>query len=432
MKFNGKIFIVVLTIVFLMGNAVLGFATSEGEKEGVTTLTVLHYLDLADDVEAASFKEKQMEFEKQNPDIKLVFEFAKGEAFHNKLQTLSIANKLPDMMIVWPTKRSSNVTGSGKIMDLRSYIKGHEDEFVTSALDAQGKNGEIYELPIVVTAAHVMFVNTKILDELGLQPAKTLDELIKQTKTINDAGYTTVAMDNKDAWEMQSTLLGVLVERTGGKEWIKDAKAGKVKFTDSEFVRALEIIKQLQDNKVFSAGINQAEYGRALSTFNTGKAAYFIDGGWRVQNIVGEMKKELQPYVRIMSFPDIPNQKGKSQSTTKVVSSGFGMRSDLDKAKADVAWKWIWFYSGPEGSKITQKNGGLTAYKLKPSSDTPEITKRFAKFLSEKPGGYVIDAIMEGEGMGVLQPAIQQMMLGNVSPKDVAEEYENWVANNER
>jgi raffinose/stachyose/melibiose transport system substrate-binding protein len=124
------------------------------------------------------------------------------------------------------------------------------------------------------------------------------------------------------------------------------------------------------------------------------------------------MKPELQPYVRIMSFPDIPNQKGKSQSTTTVVSSGFGMRADLDKTKAAAAWKWIWFYSGPEGSKITQKNGGLTAYKLKPLSDTPEITKRYASFLSEKPGGYVIDSIMKGEGMGVLQPSIQQMMLG--------------------
>jgi raffinose/stachyose/melibiose transport system substrate-binding protein len=43
----------------------------------------------------------------------------------------------------------------------------------------------------------------------------------------------------------------------------------------------------------------------------------------------------------------------------------------------------------------------------------------------------VIDAVMDGEGMGVLHPAIQEMMLGAKTPQQVATEYEKWVAAND-
>ena len=93
-------------------------------------------------------------------------------------------------------------------------------------------------------------------------------------------------------------------------------------------------------------------------------AVYFIDGGWTVNNMVGELTDEQKTYVSLESFPDIANQKGKSMSVSATAGQGFGMNANLTDEEAAAAWKWIWFYSGPEGSAIRQQYGRLPAYNL--------------------------------------------------------------------
>ncbi len=45
--------------------------------------------------------------------------------------------------------------------------------------------------------------------------------------------------------------------------------------------------------------------------------------------------------------------------------------------------------------------------------------------------GYVFDSIMDGEGVTLLNTAIQAMMMGNGDPKQIAADYEAWVAAND-
>ncbi len=51
--------------------------------------------------------------------------------------------------------------------------------------------------------------------------------------------------------------------------------------------------------------------------------------------------------------------------------------------------------------------------------------------LNATPGGYVIDGVMDAAGMGLLHPAIQEMIFGNMTPEQVAADYEAWVAAND-
>ena len=182
---------------------------------------------------------------------------------------------------------------------------------------------------------------------------------------------------------------------------------------------------------MFSPGINQADYGQALTDFVTEKAVYYIDGGWRVNNLVGELTDDQKGYMELYTFPDIPNQKGTSGSTAAVAGTGFGMNADLEGAKAEAAWNWIWYYSGPVGSAIRQGHGANPAYKLPTPSNLDAMVKKLVKFVADTPAGYVIDAKMDAEGMGVLHPALQEMILGKKTPLQVAQEYEAWVAAND-
>ena len=99
-----------------------------------------------------------------------------------------------------------------------------------------------------------------------------------------------------------------------------------------------------------------------------------------------------------------------------MAGTGFGMRADLAGAKAEAAWKWIWFYSGPIGSAIRQGFGANPAYILPPRGDLDLLIKKLMAFVNMTPGGYVVDSVMDADGMGVLHPLLQEMMFGQQDP----------------
>ncbi len=412
-----------------------GQGEAEGGEEGAAdetiTLTMFEYQNVTDESEVAVWDTLLERFKELHPNVEFEIDVLFDEAYHNKLQAMAVAQELPDIMFLWPGKRTGVVTGSGQIKDLRPWLKPHMDEFAPTAVAAQGSNGEIYELPEQVTATHVMYTNERLLDELGLEFPETMEELIAQGETIRAAGYIPVAMDNGGGWQMQSCLLSALVERTGGRDWLEDAVNGNASFTDPEFVDALAVIDTLAGEDMLTPGINQAEYGQALTDFINEEAVYFIDGGWRVNNLVNSLEDEQKQYMTLNVFPELSNTRGQAGSTAAVAGTGYGMNADLEGEKAEMAWEWIWFYSGPEGSKIRQAEGALPAYKLPVPEDADVMVKKLTDFVNSTPSGYVIDAVLGQEGMAVLQSGMQEMILGSLTPEEVAERYETWVAENE-
>jgi raffinose/stachyose/melibiose transport system substrate-binding protein len=424
--------IIILTSLILLVATTGLFAEAQKESaSGKTKLTMYHLLNLTEST-AQNFTDVILPtFKEANPDIEIEAEYLFNEPYHNKLQAMSVADTLPDIIFLWPGKRTGQVTGNGKVKDLRPWLTGHEAEFSSMAMAAQGPNGEIWELPEQVTATHVMFTNDKLLKDLGLPFPNSFEELLAQGDVIRGAGLIPIGMDNKDGWEMQSCLASALVERAAGQAWYDDIIQGIGSFSDQVFVDALNIIKILSDEEMFSPGINQADYGQAMNAFVNEEAVYFIDGGWRANNLVTELTDAQKQYISFRTMPDIPNQKGVRGSTSAVAGTGFGMNAKLSAAKADQAWKWIWFYSGPVGSKIRQGFGALPAYNLPVPGDADPMVKALADFIANTPMTYVLDAVLDAEGMGVFNPGLQEMMMGSKTPQQVADQYEAWVAAND-
>ncbi len=425
-----RFFLVLVTMIVATGLVWAG-GSREAVDDDVITLEVFHYLDLADNVSTDNFEEVRKAFEEAHPNIRLQFDYLFDEAYHNRLQAMAVAGQLPDVMFLWPGKRTGDVTGAGLVKDLRPWVDNIRHEFAPAALAPQGPNGEIWELPEQITATHVMFTNERLLDELGLTFPETFEELLEQGDVIRDAGYIPIAMDNAGGWQMQSTLLSALVERTGGRDWMDRAIAGDAGFTDRQFVEALEVIKILSDEEMFTPGVNQAEYGQALTDFVNERAVYFIDGGWRTSNLATELTPAQQEYTAYNVFPRLPNERGQAGSTAIVAGTGFGMNANLTGEKADAAWEWIYHFSGPEGSAIKVEQGWLPALVDAVGPDAPLLTRKLSDFLGTTPGGYVIDAVLDAEGMGVLHPALQEMMFGRLTPRQVAQRYEDWVEAND-
>jgi raffinose/stachyose/melibiose transport system substrate-binding protein len=427
----GKRCIVLATALLALTIAV-GAQTSKFDPNTKVTLTVYHQWDPSSP-EGPIWDETISAFNKIYPNIKIDVEFASGEPYHQKLQAMAVSGQLPDVMFLYAGKRTGYVTGHSLIKDLRLFLGDKIKDYLPAAMMPQGPNGEIYELPQNIDVGHVLYVNRKLQAQLGLKDPTSLEDLIAQGKKIRAAGYTPISIGNKDPWVLETFMLSELIDRYGGTSWFDKARTGKgASFKDDPFVKALTDIQTLADNKMFSTGFNQLTYSQGFDEFMQGKAVYHVNGGWRVPTITEMKSATEQADIGMTVWPDVKGQVSAKGSTIATPGNGFGMNAKLEGVKAQAAWAFIEFFSGEGGSKIGMSHGQIPAYKLDFSKfDLAPITKAYLKFIDGRAMGYIIDAKMDGEGMSILNPGMQEMTMGKKTPKQVAEEYEAWVAAND-
>ncbi len=422
-----KLSIALLALVLLFAEM-----TSQVMAENTITLSTYFQKDPANP-QSAGFNKSLEAFEKAYPSIQLKHEYATGEAFHQKFQAMAASQRIPDLVTTYVGKRTAYITETGLVMDLRPYLtESFKKNFSSAVWEPQGPNGEIYVIPPSMAVCHVFYANTDLLKKLGLKFPKTYKELLGQVKTIRAAGYYPVSMGNKDQWVVNSWLLSALVDRMGGKKWFKKAMSGEARFTDKPFVRSLEIVDEMVKRKVFSPGVNQMSNTEADQEFYMQKSVYLIDAGWRTSAMVSTLPRKQQDAIYMGVFPAIEGEVSHNSSAA-VPSEGFAIRAGLkDKATIEAAFKFIAFYAGKEGAAIRLKNGGVPTCKLDISKfKLPKLQKQYATFSTSHNMGYIIDAMMDPEGMGVLNPDIQAMMFGHLTPLQVATRYEAWVAKND-
>ncbi|PID55973.1 ABC transporter substrate-binding protein [candidate division KSB3 bacterium] len=420
-----------LAVIFVALGAVFACSSSFSAAEELTLSTYLQ-IDPANS-QSAGYNETIKAFEAAHPEITFAHEYATGEAFHQKFQAMAASRQIPDVVTTYVGKRTAYITETGMVMDLRPYLSDDfKSQYNPAAWEPQGPNGEIYTIPPSMAVCHVMYANTALLKKLGLEFPKTYQELLDQVEPIRAAGYYPVSMGNKDQWVVNSWLLSALVDRLGGKEWFNKAMSGEAKFTDNPFVRALEIVDEMVKKNVFSPGVNQMSNTEADQEFYQQKSVYLIDAGWRTSAMISELPPEQQDAIYMGVFPAIEGEVSPNSSAA-VPSEGFGISAAIEGTpKADAAWEFISFYAGQEGSAIRVANGEIPTYKLDYSTiEMPKLQKAYAEFSISHPMGYIIDAKMDPEGMGVLNPDIQAMMFGQLTPQQVAERYEAWVAEND-
>ncbi|AEF84862.1 putative bacterial extracellular solute-binding protein [Treponema primitia ZAS-2] len=426
----------VLVAALLLTAMTMAFAgpskDTSGATSGAVTLTVYHQIDLASPqyeywpVTLAAFAEKY-------PDIKLDFEYVSGEQFHDKFQAMAATGDIPDIFTTYVGSRSSYILDRGLVKDLRPYLTDSFKANYTPAIwGPQGPNGEIYIISPNMAVCTVVYVNTKLQKELGLTTPKTLDEMIAQVPAIRAAGYTPLMFANKGVWQAQSLLLSMLVDRMGGTAWFDKARAGTAKFTDKPFVDALAVIKRMVDTQLFPAGVNQLEGPEGWGDFVQGKSVYLLDAGWRVGALKGAAAPADYAQYEAIAFPEVPGEvvHGSSAAT---LGEALAMNAKLTGAKADAAWKFLSFIYGQEGLDILMKYGTVPTYKLDYSKyDLDSLNRQYIQLTNSQTMGYVIDAVMDGEGVNnLLNPGIQAVMMGSKTPAQLAAEYEAWVAAND-
>lgn len=422
-------------VVMVLFLCLTGFTFAKGQQAapgGTITLSAYHQMDLADP-QYEYWPVTLDAFAQKFPNIKIDWEYVSGEQFHDKFQTMAAAGDIPDLFTCYAGARSGYIINRGAVKDLRPYLTDEFKSHYTSSIwDPQGPNGEIYIISPNMAVCTVVYVNTKLQRQLGLPMPKTLDEMFGQVPAIRAAGLTPLMFGNKGVWQAQSFLLSMLVDRMAGKAWFDRARTGAAKFTDPQFVSSLDVIKKMVDTQLFPAGVNQLEGPEAWGAFVQNQAVYLLDAGWRIPALMGAAAPGDYTNYQVIAFPAVNGEvtKGSSAAT---LGEAIAMSSKLGGAKADAAWNFISFIYGEPGCDILMRYGTVPTYKLDLSKyKLDSLNRQYIELINSQSMGYVIDAVMDGEGVNnILNPGIQAVMMGSKTSTRLAAEYEAWVAAND-
>jgi len=314
---------------------------------------------------------------------------------------------------------------------------------------AQQQAGYLAMIPQGITTTHAFFTNMEVLNDCGLQPAKTYAELKAQVSVLRAKGYETVIIPAQSDWVMQSCLFSMLAGRFGGEGWEKKILNGQAKFTDPDFVNALAFVKTLYDDGVIQRSAVGMDYGEGPGAFANKKSAYYIDGDWRVGAFITDastgqalISPARQANIRIGVFPDIPGAKINSSSSV-ILGVGYGMSAAIPagSAKENAAWEFIKYFTGKEVSELRTEHGGtptpsrtdlnFAAMKLEP------MQKAVGNLGNEfKTPTVVIDGVFASEVYTPINTGLIEIAMGRRTPAQVAADvqraFDTWKASNKK
>ena len=210
-----------------------------------------------------------------------------------------------------------------------------------------------------------MFVNTEILDAAGVtMPGAdyTWDQFTEDCQKIKDAGYTPIAAALGDIphywWEFSIFNYNTPENHLTIPENIED-EIGK------GWVAGMEDIKALYEAGYFPENTLSAKDDETFAMFTEGKAAFLLDGSWKVNGIASACQSD----------PDDPS----TLDTEKL-------------AKFDVT-----YVPAKDGRKATDLIGGLTSgyYITKKAWDDPEKKAAAVNFVEYMTSDTVVPAFAQ-------------------------------------
>jgi raffinose/stachyose/melibiose transport system substrate-binding protein len=402
-----------------------------------TVLKVLYYADAsqagyAEDVGAFD------KFEAANPDIDLQMEVLFSQAYHQKLSAYIAAGQMPDVVYLWPGARDSSATVHQQklVKDLKTVFPADFfKSFNAPALDPkQQLSGMLAELPQSFTYTTAVYANVGLLKSLGLAVPKTYAELKALVPKLRVKNVQTLLLPNGDQWPAQSCLFSTISGRLLGDEFLDDVKAGKAKFTDKGFVDALKFYEQLYKDGVINVSNIQMGYGDGPGMFAAGKAAFFVDGDWRVGAYLTDRttgKALIDPAKQasdfeLLNFPAIPGEKNKL-SVSAIAGVGLGINKDISGAKLDAAKKLLQMYYGKENMLMKLETGAFVPTRTDVSSTKlePLQTKQQAYYAGIPKTTYVIDGVLDPSVFNILNAGLQSIPLGAETAEQVAKKMQD-------
>jgi len=289
-----------------------------------------------------TFRENMIaDFKATHPDVNVDLVMLENEAFKQKVQVAIQAGNPPDIFHSWGGGVMIEYAQAGMLKDITSTVKNDLSKRIgMGALGVYGFDGKYYGAPYDMGAVGLWY-NKAILNEVGYSAApKTWAELIDVVKKTKAAGYVPIALGGGDRWPAHFWWV-YIATRLGGQDAFNKAYTGAGSFTDATFVKAGEMLLELEALNPFQEGYLGATYDNEAALVGNGQAAMELMGQWApaVQASNSENGSGIGDDLGWAPFPSIQGGVGK---LTDVMGGGNGYV--IGKDAPDVAVEFLSFF----------------------------------------------------------------------------------------
>jgi xylobiose transport system substrate-binding protein len=345
-----------VTLALALSLSACGSGTGGGSSDD-GKIHVLVYGDASNKVE----KQIVATFNKTS-DVKAVLDTIPGADYQQKLQTIINTPQAPDIFFNWGGGSIQPFVKADLLMPLDDFIKDDpalKSNFLPSVFNSAVVDGKAYGIPMRGTQPVLLFNNSKVLADAGVQPPQTWDELLSTVKKLKAKGVTPIALGGGDQWP---TLMWFeyVYDRVAGPELFQKALGGDKSAWESEdSKKALSMLKQLVDAGAFGTNFDSVKYtnGASPALVARGKAAFELMGSWYYAQQQQDAKDFAAKGLGYTTFPTVTGGKG---DPADVVGNTNNFYSVLKKTKhPEAAAKFLKLMYSDEFVKAQMGIGNL-------------------------------------------------------------------------
>lgn len=283
-------------------------------------------------VEDKAFYEKIAEDYKKATGDEVRFTAYKNTEYATVLSAALAGGGGPDIIQARSYGGLANLSDAGYLLPLTPKTVPNLANFTDSVLNGvrgykPPHNQNIYAVPFAIQSPGIIY-NRKLLADNGFTTLpKTWDELKAMSRALKAKGVTPMANGTRHAWTLEHLFGVVGANFYGGTPFFAGVMSGSKRFTDPEFVAALQEVAALREFMPPNAlGVGEPESRMLLAT---GKAAFFIGGGWNIDSIL-----ELNPKLELEMTGAPPLKVGGPSWVPTYVDGGYAINATSKNREA--------------------------------------------------------------------------------------------------
>ncbi len=141
-------------------------------------------------------------------DVKVVIDNGptQGTEYNTTIRTQMGTENAPDVFMSWGKSGIDPLLKAQALLPLDSFIKDDpklKDMFVPAVFNEEVVDGKSYGIPMRGVAPEFLYYNKKVLDDAGLKPATTWNDLMSQVDTLKGKNVIPIGLAGADKWPQQ-------------------------------------------------------------------------------------------------------------------------------------------------------------------------------------------------------------------------------------
>lgn len=338
----------------------------------------------------------------------------------------------PDVLFFFNGADANNLVKNGKVVSIDTIREKYPDYASNMKDDLMGASpvdGKNYSVP-VNGYWESMFVNTKVTSECGVTvPTEgyTYEQFLKDCQTIADKGYTPIAAS---LHEMPNYWFEFLCYNYSDPVHFNTMPESSTDEAGQVWVNGLTDLKDLFEKGYFPKNTNSTTDPDTNNLFAQNKAAFMIDGSWKVgwyeQNMMEDLDGDGKADIENVDvvFPPVKGDTRKSTDYIGGISMGYYITKKAwdDPAKQAACVDFVSAMTSDEVVSTFCEAGNVTAMKnpVTPAADASALVKKVNEMNAKVTGiSPAVEDLMDNKA--VRTPFFSEVKNMVTGQKDIAE-----------